>query len=180
MKLEIPDIKLAPGKQYCLHIPPELSDSMEDVEHDLIGIAKSQGKSVGVARWAMQSSGLFERFWPLRSEDWLARSAGISQTRATALIGEFTIPVADQLSRNAGTPRCMLGIAAALEQRPAVLIYSTCGLDPIGIQGIHAYVASKASELCLIHVSIAAMRGNRMCLSTAKCITIEANNSTCT
>jgi hypothetical protein len=202
MKLELPTLDLSPGRILCLHIPRQFHAAGDTLEQDLLDFARRQGKAaircqpagfesrfLGPA-WMMTGIGWFSRLiwrYPMRrrpgsqtSMEWLSRAAGISEEESGQIISGLCERVADKLDWNAGTPRCLLGIAAALAHQPDMVIYSAVGLDAQGCRKVHGYVAAKCSQLCVLHVSYPSEYGDgsphpRDCPPGAGCITLAAD-----
>lgn len=160
MKLVFPKLELQSGATLCLHIPPGFHDQEALVEEEILKQAHQQGKTAIISKPATHRAGLLERFRKRNAIEWLAHEAGTSKAEAAILIAEFGIPIAPDLSSIPGTPRCLLGIAAALARKPQVLMYSTAALDPIGCIRVHQFLASRRSEICLVHISWPSIRGN--------------------
>ncbi|WP_254513121.1 hypothetical protein [Anatilimnocola floriformis] len=180
MPLLLPTFSLAPGNIYCLHIPLGFHDEASALESEIQDIARRQGKSAIICRPAMQARGI--RYW-LRAQgsaEWLAAAAKISKQEAARVIATLGEPVHEILGRNPWTPCCLLGVAAALQQRPEVLLYSTVALDPLGIAAVHRLIALNNSGLCAIHFSFQSFYGSgepapRYCSEKSLCIDLSPN-----
>lgn len=152
MQIALPNIELIAGNFYCVHLSPKLSDAT-DVISQITQLAERSHKSVIHAKPAVQRGGMIEFFRKQSAVAWLANAAGLSKIEAAGVIQSFPRKVAKTLSHNAGTPRAFLGVAAAIAQKPDVIVYSTAGVDPVGCQQLHEYVAMQARNLCIVHVS---------------------------
>ncbi|MFN0019831.1 MAG: hypothetical protein ACKVP0_16360 [Pirellulaceae bacterium] len=175
MTLTLPQLALIQGRIICLHVPDGLHDDGQALIEALVEFVQSDGKSVGVGGLATPRQGVLELFGRQTSQQWLADAAGISLEDAQKLISGFGVPVDEDLSANAATPRCLLGIAATIVSKPDVLIYRTDGLDPRGRIAVHQYAAAKTRELCLVHLSSPTVFGDgsaapRHCPPNADCI----------
>jgi ABC-type multidrug transport system ATPase subunit len=176
-------INLSHGTMTCLHIPQGYGGEVDCVEKDLIQFASQLAKTTASCHPATNRRGLREYFRHETSIEWLSRAAQISRDEAEQIIDTFNVPVANILSQNAGTPRRILGIAAALARKPDVLIYSTAGLDPQGCVAVHDYVRSRCANVSAIHLSTPAVFGDgrstpRYCPKDARCLTLESNGAT--
>ncbi len=180
MKLTVPQIELARGMTICLHIPHGCEDVDEVVENELLQLAGRQGKKVALSRPAEISWG--DEISPREScVGWLSRVTGISQEESKEIVAGLGVRVADALANNAGTPRALLGIAAALAQEPEVLIYSAKALDAEGCWRVHQFVRSECRHLCVIHVSYPHVLGDgsphpRDCPQGARCFALNTGS----
>jgi hypothetical protein len=181
MKLMLPNLELTAGTMYCLHVPEGYHNSKPELEVHLLDLAARVGKSAAVSQRAMQSRGIWSWFREQRSVEWLAKAGGISRERAAAMIAEFQSPVGEVLARNAGNPRCLLGLAALIAREIEVIVYATSGCDPRGILDVHRYASRKRSERCFVHLSIPASYGNgkpaqRHCPATTVCVALSPSH----
>jgi hypothetical protein len=175
MPLLLPPIRFSRGRILCLHVPHGSHNAVGSLERQLVDVARQQAKGILVCRPATSRRGPRQWLWPQTSVDWLARAASVSRQEAHALIAALPVPVATVLSHNAGTPRSLLGIAAALARETDVVVYTTAGLDPLGCEAVHEYIASRRVDLCVIHLSMPAFYGDgshapRLCPSRAECL----------
>jgi hypothetical protein len=178
MRIVMPSFEFVPGTVICLHIPHgcDLKDGI--IEQGITELARHQGKSIAIfkpAGWESAKQLPLE----LTSADWLSHIASISveeSKKKIAGLGEkLSERIAEKLAWNAGTPRCLLGLVAALTRNPEVLAYSTVALDPEGISSIHKFVATRCRDLSVIHISHPSVYGDgsphpRNCPSGARCI----------
>ena len=181
MSLTIPQLELSPGRIICLHIPHGFHEEFSALEQEVLRAAWREDKSTAVCCPARNRRGCREYFRRQRTAEWLSQAAGIMEQEAAELIASFDVRVADILSANALTPRCLLGIAAALCKRPEVVIYSTCGLDPSGRLAVHRFVSLNSGALCAVHLSSPTVFGNgspapRICPDKSRCITLAADS----
>jgi len=175
MKLVMPQLDLAPGKFICLHIPHGLDGDVEALERDLPQLASRQGRKAAISKPAEIWPAGVEFFLKQRSTEWLAHTAGISEDESGQVIAGLGVRVAEKLANNAGTPRCLLGIAAKLISKPEVVVYSDAGLDVEGCRTVHRFVAAKCSHVCFVHVSYPAVFGDgsphpRICPPGVQCV----------
>jgi hypothetical protein len=180
MTLTLPRLDLTSGKVFCLHVPHGLHDEGQALEETLLQLAQREGKSAVAGRPATLRQGIFELFRRQTSQQWLADASGIPLEESKRMIADFGVPVAEDLSANAATPRCLLGIAAVVARQRDVLIYRADGLDPRGRIAVHQYAASQGRELCLVQLSSPTVFGDgspapRHCPPNAHCITLVSN-----
>jgi hypothetical protein len=173
-------LDLSPQWVYCLHFPPGGICSNQLVAQEIIEFARHCDKTAVFCDLAATHPprGFGRWFHPRTCAGWLSRTAGVSQEEANELIRGFGKPIPRLLAACAATPRCFLGIAAAIAKRPDVLVYSTSGLDPSGRAAIHEYVGSRGRDLCVIYLSWAAVSGDgaparRDCPQDAVCVTVD-------
>ena len=57
------------------------------------------------------------------------------------------------ISRYAGTPRMILRFAAAYSRKPEVLVFSTAGLDPLGVRKAFQIVSEHLPECSAIYLA---------------------------
>jgi len=178
MKIVVPPLQFVPGTILCLHVPHGFSYPDKTIDGQILKLASLQGKKAAISKPAG-----WERKFPLdfSSADWLARVANISLKKSKMIIsgiGErLSETVAVKLASNAGTPRCLLGLAATLARDPEIVVYSTIALDPPGIQAVHRFVASRCSHLTAIHISSPSVYGDgsphpRNCPPVSRCIAL--------
>ena len=90
---------------------------------------------------------------PDKSVNWFVRYSSCSRIEARKIISDLPENIHPRLSYNAGTPCCLLAIAAEYFQKPELLIYSTSGLDPAGVKTVNAYVNSVCVGLRSVHLN---------------------------
>jgi hypothetical protein len=175
MRLALPLLELAPGNIFCLHIPHGCHEAAEALEDEILELASRQGKAAIISRPAGFGARAGESFANQSSEDWLSHAATISKQQSAEWISSLGVRVAEKIAFNAGTPRCLMGLVAALMCNPDVIVYSTCGLDSEGHRSVHGFVDSRCGPLCAIHVSYPSQFGDgsphpRLCPARARCI----------
>lgn len=180
MKLALPWwLELEGGNIFCLHIPHGCHEGVETLEDELLELASLQGKVAVVSRPAgFEKKRGGEFFKNESSVDWLSAAAGISKQESHELISALGVRIAERLANNAGTPRCLLGLAAALAVNPDVIAYSTEALDQEGCRDVHEFVESRCGRLCAIHISYPSQYGDgsphpRLCPAGAQCVELD-------
>jgi len=181
MNLVVPHLDLAPGKIICLHIPQGFEAADEALESELLHFARQQGKTVAISRQAELAPSSIDVALKQMSTEWLSNAAGISERESAQIITDLGVRVAETLADNAGTPRCLLGLAATLVTDPEVVAYSSAGLDVEGIRAVHRFVASRCSHRCVVHVSYPSVFGDgsphpRECPQGGECIELTGNS----
>jgi hypothetical protein len=173
MKFALPSLELAPGSIICLHIPHGCDNVDGVLEDELLQLARRQGKEAVISQPAGFESG--ESSTDQSSVDWLSHAAGISEDQSSHVIAGLGIRVADRLAYNAGTPRCLMGLAATLAREPDVIAYSTAGLDAEGCRTVHRFIESRCGQLCAVHISYPTVFGDgsphpRLCPPRGHCV----------
>lgn len=151
--LIVPDLSTEPGTYWCVHIPQGCSQHVHRLEDHFTNLAAQRHQTAIVARMASPHRGIRYLFKPETSVGWLMQEAGISGDEAKMIIESFGIHVRDELRQNAGNPRCLLGLAAALSENPEVLVYTTAGTDPIGRDAAFRYVEGHRSGRSVVHIA---------------------------
>ena len=178
MHLVLPPFELSPGTITCLHIPHGFRETGRAIDPQLFQLAARLGKEIFIARPAGFEAGTGGLSVTETSAGWLSRVAGISEQAASQTNATLGVKVAERVAHNAGTPRTVLGISAALLKQPEVLVYSTDALDIEGCRTVHRFVASRCSSLCVVHISYPSVFGDgtphpRDCPRGAKCVEIS-------
>ena len=126
---------------------------------------------MAIAKMAEPHRGLRTLFRAEACAEWLIKETGMSLEQAQATIADIKslgIRIADHLNEIAANPCWMLGYAAANFSQPAVLVYGTGGMDPMGIKAAHRYMKAAAERCCVINISPS-------CPPAAKCVELECD-----
>jgi hypothetical protein len=118
-------------------------------------------------------TGLLGILRPLRSVDWLRRSAGVSLAEANAIVARLGLNPAWRLDQLAGTPKTLLGLEAAWARGAEVVVFSAAGLDPLGTQQAFREVASKLDHGAAVYLSYSFLQNGqekRECFPGGACI----------
>jgi hypothetical protein len=84
---------------------------------------------------------------------WLKKNIAISDDAIRAFLREHAMDPSIPLSRYAGTPKLMLGLEAAFARRPGVVVFSTAGLDSLGVREAFGLVAEHLPECSALYLS---------------------------
>ena len=179
MNLTLPPLDLDAGTIICLHIPHGFEEAAESLERSLLEVARQKRKSAEISRPAELARGVKRLFQNQTSASWLARAAGISSEESGRIIADLGVIVGKDLAHTAGTPCCLLGLAATMTRKPQVVAYSTTALDVEGCRTVHRFVASKFAQMCSVHISYPSVYGDgsphpRQCPPAARCIELVA------
>jgi len=178
MQITVPPFEFVPGTIACLHIPQGGFYQDGIIEEQILNRAKSQNKTVAISKPAGWESAT-KLPLDLTSVNWLSHAANISAAEATKIISglaeKLSERIAEKLAWNAGTPRCLLGLAATVTHNPEILIYSTQALDQEGIQSVHKFIVTRCRHLCAIHISHPGIDGDgsphsRNCAIGGRCL----------
>ena len=121
---------------------------------------RADGHIVGIAKPARRRGGLYRLLSPSTTVRWLSKKVGIDQHSAQTIISALPIEVHPKLEWNAGNPRNFLGIAAALQTKPEVLIYASSGMDPVGVLALHDFITSRHQDFFAVYVNLSCDRAN--------------------
>lgn len=180
MKVGITPFEFVPGTIVCVHLSDQSNFKGGFIEQQIAELARQQNKTIVISKPASWET-IKKPSSESTSVDWLSRSAGISRDESKRIIAglgeKLSERIAEKLAWNAGTPRCLLGFAAALISNPEIVVYSTVALDPEGIHCVHKFVASRCRHLSAIHISYPNVHGDgsphpRNCPSGARCIEV--------
>jgi hypothetical protein len=106
---------------------------------------------------------------------WLARSAQIPVQSAARLLRHLEVDPCRLVTHLPGTCRTLLGLAKAWESGADVVIYSTAGLDPLGVDRVHHHVASRLDRTAAIHIQYPLVSGIPGCWPGGNCVAVESH-----
>lgn len=89
---------------------------------------------------------------------WLVRH-GFAPQEATAVLARHGIDNRFRLSQYAANPRTLLGLERAYHSGPAVVVFNTSGLDPLGESAVQALVRSRLSRTAAIYLATPFLSG---------------------
>lgn len=95
---------------------------------------------------------LLELFHKRTAVEWLRRHAKLSIREAENLLDKVEIGPDTPLCTLAGTPRMLIGIQAAFAAKPAVLVFDTAGLDPLGVQRVLKAVQEQLGDAAAVQL----------------------------
>ncbi len=161
----LPRFEVRPGAAVCLHVGNELSIYNEDFVASLESQLREKQLTVSSAIPLHFKNTLLSRVLDQTASGWLACKCWISKRRAQEIIERInstSLKPDFQLRTLAGTPRALLAIAVAIRSKPQVLLYSTCGLDHVGVLEVHGFVGDCRKDLGLfaVHISTPSVHGD--------------------
>lgn len=89
---------------------------------------------VAAVELPMPRSALREAFHRQTAAEWLIARRGMSRQHAAMRLNQFGVNPDAPLSTLAGNPRWMIGFVAAMFGEPSLVVFTTTGCDPLGIQ----------------------------------------------
>jgi len=131
---------------------PEHCRVAESVLDQVADSFRSNDTTVAIARPARLPKGIRRIFASRSTVSWVEKNAEVDRLVAQAIISSLPEVVHPKLDWNAGNPRNFLGLAAALYSKPDVIVFSTLGMDPLGVARPYAYVKSKREEFFAVNV----------------------------
>jgi hypothetical protein len=190
--LQVPAFRLSSGQAVCLHMPAMAHGESDDLIRILTGqkvVQQFQIASQVMWAGAPNNDGrthptwpsplsLWERFWfgsPL-ALDWLMRTGGLPEPRARAILAEHDIPLRLRIHNLPGNPRTFLSLEAAWARGAEVVVFTTAGLDPLGVQKIFQMVSAHLPRCAAIYLStpfICNGQTGRSCLPGAVCLEVR-------
>jgi len=72
--------------------------------------------------------------------EWLRKNTALSDDAIQSFLRKHEMQRSIPLSRCAGTERMLLGLEASFARRPGVVVFSTSGLDPLGVREVFEIV----------------------------------------
>jgi hypothetical protein len=179
--LLIPPFRLGAGQLLCLHMPgPSDSPDAEAFVRVLTGRQSIPGlRREGRVEYAAPLSC---RWWDIfglvarpPASLWLARSAGISMAMAWEIVELLDIRDDVSICRLSATDKVILGLEAVRARGADAVVFSTVGLDPLGIERVFAAVSTLPVQSSAIHLSYAYRVGGRLersCPAGALCLDV--------
>ncbi len=152
-----PPFSLRRGECITLNLPQEARTDHESIVATLTGSKPVAGlnlcASVVYVESAISSSGWRRWFRDPTPWDWLKENTTLSEDVIQSILIEHEMDRRIPLSSYAGTPRLILGLHAAYARNPAVIVFSTAGLDPRGVQAAHRIVSRHLTECAAIYLA---------------------------
>ena len=82
--------------------------------------------------------------------EWLKENTTLSEDAIRSFLLNHAMDRSIPLSRYTGTPKMLLGLEAAYARKPKVVVFSTAGLDPTGIDDLFRIVSERLPECAAI------------------------------
>jgi hypothetical protein len=161
--IRVPAFELKLGDLVCIHMPClSGSDESTRVVEALLGTAPATGLRV-LGRIApvsppMQRPGLLGLLRHPRADEWFRRVTGATRQAASAAVARVGRLTDDRVTRlRIGCipwdARVLLGLEAAWVSHPDAVLFSTVGLDPLGVQTVFDVVGAHLSESAAVYLS---------------------------
>ena len=152
-----PPFSVGPGECLTLFFPREAIADRDHIVACLSGADAATGLSlcgkVAQGRYAMSASGWRNWFHNPSTLDWLKSNSTLSGDAARSFLAAHRIDWRIPLNRYGGTPRMLLGLAAAFSRKPDAMVFSTEGLDPLGIRDVFRVVSEHLAETSAVYLS---------------------------
>jgi hypothetical protein len=177
----LPAIQLHTRESLCLHLPgPACGDEEAQLLRTLTGGDLVPGVRVlGRIEFAYPAIGrtgflgLFRQPYPV---DWL-RGAGVDPQNAAQIVARLGLKSEWRVCNLPGNPRALLGLEAVWARGADAVVFSTVGLDPLGVQAVFGAVRSHIQACAAIYLSYPYLTQGRyecahlpgaLCLDVAK------------
>jgi hypothetical protein len=154
---QFPQFRLHGGEAITLCMPSPNDRIQDQIILGLIGKKRAPGlviqASVVLATPANPQSDWLR--W-LRNEtpcDWLARNTTLKKEQIRCMLDKHGLDGKRPLSNYAGTPRMLLGLEKAYAEAAEVVIFSTAGLDPLGIEKVFRTVAEYLPKCAAMYLA---------------------------
>lgn len=141
----------------CCHIA---GADVFSVSESLANQLRMRGHTAGLASCFTIQARRFDRFIPQSTASWFSKVAHCSRQTAEEIIAQLPVPVNERLAYNAANPRCAVAVAAKAYSQPDFVIYTTSGMDPLGIQALQRGIHMLCSGTRAVHICNA-MNANR-------------------
>lgn len=157
----VPGFAVRPGEGVTLRLPSRLG-AADELAAFLCGKpprpeVELRGTCV-VAQRADPPDGWRRWFADPTPSQWLIRH-GFAPDAATAVLVRHRIDDRFPLSRYAAGPRTLLGLERAYHSGPAIVVFSTSGLDPLGESAVHSLVRSHLSRTSAVYLAAPYLSG---------------------
>lgn len=154
---DFPPFKLRCGECVTLCLPKEAPSEEERIVACLTGMELVPGLNVHTkvlfAKPASIPSGW--RRW-IRNPTpftWLQKNTTLSDDAIGSFLHEYKMDRNIPLSHLAGNPRMLLGLKAAYAREPEVVVFSTQGLDPMGVREAFRMVNNHLPQCSAIYLA---------------------------
>lgn len=151
-----PAFSLGPGESIALRLPREATVDHERIIASLTGAKPVVGLAIrGTAVFARPASCVGWRRWFWRSTPfaWMKKHTTFSDAAILSFLDKHRMTRNTPVTHYAATPRMVLGLAAALARKPEVIVFSTAGLDPLGVCAIIQMISERPSGCAAIYLA---------------------------
>jgi hypothetical protein len=109
--------------------------------------------SVALVEPVRTPSGWLQWLRPSTPFDWMKKNTKLSDKDILEFLRQNHIEQHVPVKNQAGTPRLMLGLAAAYARFPQVILFSTAGQPPLGVQQAFDYVLRHLADCSAIYLA---------------------------
>jgi hypothetical protein len=166
----IPSFDLHSGDYLCLHLAafsftlgPKLAEAL----------TKESRKPVSFAERPTAPHSFLTRIFPETVGEWFVRTTGADRRRMFGVLAGMGVSEGTKVSQAQGTVRALLGVEAAFVRSP-IVIFSTDGLDPTGMEAVFDAVSSRRGGGGAIYLSYPPSQGVRLCPTGARCLSTSS------
>jgi hypothetical protein len=178
--LWLPPFQLRTGELMCFHLPSQSFPEQEFLQilasRRLVPGFHVSGRVTLARPAANVTRGLFGLFRQASVVDWLCQATHLGRSEALSIVMQLGLRPEWRVSHLACNPKTLLGLAAALAGSPDVIVFSTSGCDPTGIQAAFELVAAKLDRCAAIHLSYPVLvngRVERRCFPRGRCFELQ-------
>lgn len=183
--LYLPPFQLREREMLCLHLP-ELLDPKDEkrLEQALTGQPRQAGLNVHsrvlIARPAIKRNGLSGWFSRPTLRDWLAKNGAMTRSQISGVLSRWDLSPTWRIDQIAGNSRTQLRLELAWAKGAEVVVFSTYGLDPLGVEKVFERVAEQSDRCAAIYLSHlfkTAGLAARHCPPGGRCIEVKRSAS---
>src|SRR5690349_18786768 len=148
----VPPFEVGRGEIVKIEFSPRCAQDIHIAEHLFCGNVLQSGR-IATVELAMQRSGWREFLHAQTTSEWLIANCGMTRDDAIEQLQRVQVDPDAVLSQLAGNPRWMIGFIAAMHDQPDVLVFTTTGCDPLGMQRALEAVRSRREEIAAVYLS---------------------------
>jgi hypothetical protein len=148
----VPPLEVGPGEIVKISFPSGASKERHLAEQWILKEAHRDGRAATV-ELAMPPSRWREMFHWQTTAEWLIAKTGMTREQTIEKLNRVEIKPDAPLCVHAGNPRWMLGLIAAMHDRPDVLVFTTTGCDATGMERGLAAVSGRLGETAAVYLS---------------------------
>jgi hypothetical protein len=177
----IPPFQLRVGEVACLHMPsPRLVAEKDDLLKAFTGRRSLPGLhlhgKVEYAEPPPSRAGVLGFFRSSRPADLLRQSTGVSREEAARVVARLGLKPEWRVNQLAMNPKTLLGLEVAWARGADVVVFSTVGCDPLGVQTVFREVASRVKNgagLYLCYPYLQDGQEHRDCFPGSLCVQLS-------
>ena len=148
----VPSFEVGPGEIVKIVFPSRHSKDMHLAAQRIRSHFPRDGRA-SIVELPMPPFWLREVIHRQTAAEWLIERCGMNRQDAVEQLNRVQVNPDHPLSQLAGNPRWMIGFVAAMHQRPAALVFTTTGCDPLGMQLALAAVSEQLQDSAAVYLS---------------------------